>query len=181
MNDDDFDLFAGEMDKVLPLHGEKARVQRTKVKNKHEIFNHIDKSTGFVAETSNSSKEQAQATDDWQLRVSGVSAKDVKKLAQATVSQGNTLDLHGLSQTQAAQALADFIGDALVRQVRQVSIIHGRGLHSDDKPILKTLTYQWLEQGECAAYVLAATLSAASRGGASHVLLRRVKNEKTKG
>ncbi|MDX8382696.1 MAG: Smr/MutS family protein [Ghiorsea sp.] len=174
MNDDDLDLFAQEMGKVEPLTAPKPRINSQKPKNKHEILQNIVENTPPTPlPQQHALPISAARVEQWQLCASGISNKDLKKLAQANL-QDDELDLHGLSQQQAVSALADFMQQALQQHIRQVRIVHGRGLHSSTKPILKNITYQWLEQGEYAAYILAAIPTPQSKGGASHVLLRRV-------
>ena len=48
-----------------------------------------------------------------------------------------------------------------------------RGLHSQGRPVLKQAVFQWLREGPCAGFVLAAVPRNDSGGGASMVLLRR--------
>ena len=170
---DDVDLFAQEMGKVTPLCDQKPRKSSQKAKNKHAILKNVAESVVSTPLPPQQASPKANIrVEPWQLCANGISKKDVKKLAQANL-QDHELDLHGLSQQQAVTALADFIQQALQQHIRQVCIVHGRGLHSSDKPILKNTTYQWLEQGEYAASILAAIPTPQSKGGASHVLLKR--------
>lgn len=43
-----------------------------------------------------------------------------------------TLDLHGMSEAEAKTALQDFLAEAKTEKLRKISIIHGKGLHSQD-------------------------------------------------
>ena len=52
-----------------------------------------------------------------------------------------TLDLHGMKQAEATDALESFVEDALDAGIEKVAIIHGKGLHSQDgEGVLKDLT-----------------------------------------
>ena len=85
------------------------------------------------------------------------------------------IDLHGLS-VEAAQAEFDrFLKEAVTSGKRAVLIVHGRGLSSPDKPVLKTKVYQWLTAGPWRKWVLAFASARTCDGGAgaTYVLLRQ--------
>ncbi|MDQ6989157.1 MAG: Smr/MutS family protein [Mariprofundaceae bacterium] len=171
------DLFAQAMGQVQPLAVEKGRVSQQKPKQHASQLvlqaDHADFRSDNQVDVDVQIMLQADNDHEWQRSVSGVSAKVLKKLALADIQ--TELDLHGLSQNQALAALQDFVGQALQNQQRQICIIHGKGLHSKDKPILKTAVYQWLVSGAYASSILAVVPAAQSKGGACHVLLRRSK------
>ncbi|MDQ6972394.1 MAG: Smr/MutS family protein, partial [Mariprofundaceae bacterium] len=57
---------------------------------------------------------------------------------------------------------------------RVVSLVHGRGLHSEDgRPILKEAVYNWLREGPYAGWVLATIPRPGTGGGSALLLLRR--------
>ena len=56
------------------------------------------------------------------------------------------LDLHGLIQADAKTELDYFIKTCLKLGVRKALIIHGKGLHSKGKPILKTFVMEYLSR-----------------------------------
>lgn len=57
------------------------------------------------------------------------------------------IDLHGMTQTEAHDALADFLLDARNRGLRCVRVIHGKGLTSPNRePVLKGKVRRWLAQ-----------------------------------
>lgn len=52
-----------------------------------------------------------------------------------------TLDLHGMTQEETTKAVNDFLLEGYSNGLDKVSIIHGKGLHSEDGPgVLKELT-----------------------------------------
>jgi len=68
------------------------------------------------------------------------------------------------------------VQQAMREGIRALSVVHGRGLHSqDNKPILKQAAYHWLREGPLAHLVLAVIPQPGSGGGACLVLLRRQK------
>ncbi|MBP7264561.1 MAG: Smr/MutS family protein [Spirochaetia bacterium] len=56
-----------------------------------------------------------------------------------------TLDLHGMTGTEAEAALGAFFERAEADGLRKVLIVHGKGLHSRGQPVLGTVVARWLE------------------------------------
>ena len=86
------------------------------------------------------------------------------------------LDMHGMIQTDAHEALGGFILKSATKGLRTVLIVHGRGRRSPGgMPVLKHATAQWLSHGEIGGHVLAFTTARPTDGGAGamYVLLRR--------
>lgn len=107
----------------------------------------------------------------WTLCASGVSRERLRRLAASSADR--EIDLHGHTRDEAMQALESAVTSALGTGARTLCIVHGRGLHSQGKPVLKQAVFQWLREGPCAGFVLAAVPRNDSGGGASMVLLRR--------
>jgi len=82
------------------------------------------------------------------------------------------IDLHGMTTTEAHDALGDFLLDARNRGFRCVRVIHGKGLTSPNRePVLKGKVRRWLAQwDDVLAYCEAARHAGGS--GAVVVLLR---------
>jgi DNA-nicking Smr family endonuclease len=82
------------------------------------------------------------------------------------------IDLHGMTTTEAHDALGDFLLDARNRGVRCVRVIHGKGLTSPNRePVLKGKVRRWLAQwDDVLAYCEAVRHAGGS--GAVVVLLR---------
>jgi DNA-nicking Smr family endonuclease len=85
------------------------------------------------------------------------------------------IDLHGLTAQQAKTALDAFLKESVTTGRRAVLVVHGRGLSSAGKPVLKTRVAQWLSAGFWRKWVLAFSSARACDGGAgaTYVLLRR--------
>jgi DNA-nicking Smr family endonuclease len=82
------------------------------------------------------------------------------------------IDLHGLTRDEARAALAEFLARALVRGMRCLRVVHGKGLRSPGKVgVLKQLSRGWLAQRE---EILAFCQARPHEGGsgALRVLLR---------
>jgi DNA-nicking Smr family endonuclease len=85
------------------------------------------------------------------------------------------IDLHGLSVRSAEEVFNRFLRESLLSGKRALLIVHGRGLSSPDKPVLKTKVKQWLTTGPWRKWVLAFSSARACDGGtgATYVLLRQ--------
>jgi len=81
------------------------------------------------------------------------------------------LDLHGLRAAEAQAALERFLRDAAARGLGKVLIIHGKGNHTQGRPVLEGAVRAWLESSP-----LAGAFGRAERrhggSGATWVILR---------
>ncbi len=105
----------------------------------------------------------------------GVNLEIAKRLHSGDFSIQGHLDLHGLGVEDAHEAFEQFFKDALLSGKRAILVIHGRGLSSRRKPVLKTKVKEWLTTGPWRKWVIAFTSARACDGGtgATYVLLRR--------
>jgi DNA-nicking Smr family endonuclease len=103
-----------------------------------------------------------------------VPKETVRRLHRGVFSVQDHLDLHGLGVIEAQDAVDRFLARAVRKQLRTVLIIHGRGLSSPDKPVLKSRLVQWLNRGVWRKWVVAYTSARSCDGGtgATYVLLR---------
>ncbi len=102
----------------------------------------------------------------------GVSRQALRRLRRGHWVVQAELDLHGMRQPEARQALSDFLGGCLRRGHRCVRIVHGKGLGSVNRePVLKGRVRGWLaRRSEVLAYCQAPATQGG--GGALLVLLR---------
>lgn len=106
----------------------------------------------------------------------GLDPRLVTRLRRGEFSIQAHLDLHGLTQVAAKEALTTFILDVVRKGYRAVLVVHGRGLRSPGgQAVLKHATAQWLSHGTIGGYVLAFATARPNDGGAGavSVLLRR--------
>lgn len=98
-----------------------------------------------------------------------------RRLHRGDFSIQGYVDLHGLGVNEAREELEAFLKDAVRTAKRAVLIVHGRGLSSPGRPVLKTKVYEWLTRGPWRKWVIAFTSAKAHDGGAgaTYVLLRR--------
>jgi DNA-nicking Smr family endonuclease len=84
-----------------------------------------------------------------------------------------TLDLHGMHAEEAGRAVAAFVRDARNRGLRQVLIIHGKGLHSEGGPgVLGDRVVTALTGSESSRAVLAFATADERHGGRGAVAVR---------
>lgn len=97
-----------------------------------------------------------------------------KRLHQGEFSIQEHIDLHGLSVESAKEAFEAFLKNAVLTGKQAVLIVHGRGLSSPVKPVLKTKVYEWLTSGPWRKWVMAFSSARHCDGGAgaTYVLLR---------
>jgi DNA-nicking Smr family endonuclease len=96
----------------------------------------------------------------------------MRRLKRGLIPVDDELDLHGLTQTAARDALADFIARARDSGHRCVRVIHGKGYRSGARgPVLKTAVNLWLRRlSDVIAFASARAIDGGT--GAVYVLLR---------
>jgi DNA-nicking Smr family endonuclease len=105
----------------------------------------------------------------------GVAPEIARRLHRGDFSIQSHIDLHGLRVHEAREVFNEFLEKSIATGKRAVLIIHGRGLSSPAKPILKSKVYLWLTTSPWHKWVIAFTSARLSDGGtgAIYVLLRQ--------
>ncbi len=105
----------------------------------------------------------------------GVPPTVARRLHRGDFSVQAHFDLHGLGVQDAHEAFDAFLNRCVAAGKRAVLIIHGRGLSSPSKPVLKSKVYQWLTTSPWHRWVIAFTSARLCDGGtgATYVLLRQ--------
>lgn len=164
-------LFAEAMGKVRRITPAN-NITPEKVKPKPEVAASAQRTQPLIqSKTVISSPRQAE--ESWVLSANGISRERLRSLASGRPPVEQTLDLHGATRNEALGLLEEWFGHAIGNQLRALCIIHGRGLHSEGKAVLKEAVYLWLRSGPFAHAVLAVIPQPGSGGGACLVLLRR--------
>ncbi len=105
-----------------------------------------------------------------------VDARTLTKLRRGLVPIEATLDLHGLSESKAYDALLRFLPSRQAKGIRCARIVTGRGLKGDwSVGVLRAAVPRWLNEAPLAPLVLAFSYATPDDGGtgALYVLLRR--------
>jgi DNA-nicking Smr family endonuclease len=106
-----------------------------------------------------------------------------RDLSRGRAAIDGALDLHGLTQAEAHQALRGFLRHSQAQGARLVIIVTGKGGPTDDwsgwpgeRGVLKRLTPQWLREPDLRSVVLGFEEAGRAHGGAGalYVRLRRV-------
>ncbi|MFC1811470.1 Smr/MutS family protein [Thermodesulfobacteriota bacterium] len=103
-----------------------------------------------------------------------VSPELTRRLHRGDYSIQAYIDLHGLSVEYAHEAFEKFIKESITTGKRAVLVVHGRGLSSPDKPVLKTKLVEWITRSPWRKWVIAFSSARACDGGAgaTYLLLR---------
>lgn len=103
---------------------------------------------------------------------SGLQHKVIKRLKRGELSIQAELDLHQMTKKEAREAVVEFLRYCTSNHLKQIRIVHGKGLGSPGKiPVLKTLVNHWLQQrDEILAFCSARPCDGGT--GAIYVLLK---------
>ncbi|WIY52836.1 Smr/MutS family protein [Devosia sp. YIM 151766] len=106
-----------------------------------------------------------------------------KKVRRGRIDIDGTIDLHGMTQSQAREALRRYIGARAARGDRTILVITGKGLKTDndyvaamtERGILRTMLPIWLSEPGLSQLVSGWSMAARGHGGegAYYVRLRR--------
>ena len=98
-----------------------------------------------------------------------------KRLHRGDFSIQAYTDLHGLCVEDAQVTFERFLKESIMTGKRAVLVVHGRGLSSPDKPVLKTKVVEWLTCGPWRKWVIAFLSARPYDGGAgaTYILLRQ--------
>lgn len=171
----DEELFTKAMSVVRPISkSDKANIKKPN-KSGAEAQKKMAKSPPSILLPSTSHNHAAPepAEDPWILKSSGISQEKLKQLGAGRPPIDIETDLHGMTRNEALSALEKLLAIALDEKQRVLCIVHGRGLHSQGKAVLKEAVYQWLGSGPYAGHILAAIPKPYTGGGSCLVLLRR--------
>ena len=106
-----------------------------------------------------------------------------RELSRGRAAIDGALDLHGLTQAEAHQALRGFLRHSQAHGARLVIIVTGKGGATDEfsgwpneRGVLKRLTPQWLRESDLRSVVLGFEEAGRAHGGsgALYVRLRRL-------
>lgn len=105
----------------------------------------------------------------------GVDRHIVHRLHNGEFSVQAYCDLHGMDLLSAMERCEKFLQEAINSFKSCVAIIHGRGLSSKGRPVIKETVTHWLHAGPYRRYIIAFSSAPSWDGGAgvTYVLLRQ--------
>lgn len=171
-DEEDVRLFREAVQDVKRLPRDGASVARRRRPRPVARFSRADRHAVLLESLSGDAGDpELAAGDELVYHRAGVHASVLRKLRRGQYRVQAEIDLHGLTVTEAKQALREFLAEALDRQFRCVRIIHGKGLRSGHRgPVLKGLVSSVLRRvGPVVAYVSARQVDGGT--GAVYVLL----------
>lgn len=170
-NDESHHLFAEAMRGVRPLKDPDTVLLKPKRKTGKKTFKADSKKSDQQTDHpfSLEIKEAIAPHEVVGFKRPGFQERMYRKLRAGRCPPEATLDLHGVTVQQAADAIFQFIKSAVARHRRVVKVVHGKGLHSSPQPaLLKSLVAMWLSD---MPEVLAFHSAPASAGGTGAVLV----------
>ena len=180
-------LFRSEMGGVTPLKSDNRVDNKVKLKKKTQVTRGqaVDNQVGGNAETHTiddvfsdifSEGETLDCPDILSFSRSGLQHNVLKKLRQGKNSIEHSLDLHGLTISQARKQLIAFLHECETANIRHAIIVHGKGYGSKGKPVIKPMINRWLPQVEN-ILALHTALPKDGGSGAVYVLLKKPKDK----
>ncbi len=105
----------------------------------------------------------------------GLDRATQRKMRRGKVAIEARIDLHGMVQSEAHDALEDFLCDCQAAGRRTVLVITGKGVGGEG--VLRAAVPKWLNQGAARRMVRAFSFASAKDGGhgALYVMLKRLK------
>jgi len=175
LSDEDKELFRQAVKSVKPLKKPNLVKSVTKppaITVHKKIVEHVAVPKEEPIHLSDFYTHEVQAQSILSFCQHSIPGKRLKELRQGIIPWQGKLDLHGLRQTEAQQALVNFILRAINNNQRCLLIIHGKGSPQGEAPVLKNLVNHWLKQ---IPQVLAfhSALPKDGGSGALYVLLKR--------
>lgn len=170
---EDLDIFHKAVEGTKPLVPKKIRVSRS---TQHKSIKRppMKDHSFHLSETQDIANVQGE--EFIAHKQSSIPDKTLRKLRKGQYNVDAILDLHGLSVDAAKTAVESFLQRCLHEGVRVVLIIHGKGHHSQQTPILKNKLNHWLREINVVLAFCSAAPSHGSRG-ALYVLLKRTIEE----
>lgn len=110
----------------------------------------------------------------------GIDYSTNKRIERGDYNIDGTLDLHGMIQEQAFNALTRFIAEKFNARKRLLLIIVGKGKQSENKHgLLKELVPEWLNHPSIRPMIINVKIAAPKHGGsgALYILLKRIRND----
>lgn len=177
MPDDEFSLFAEQMQGVRRIYVDQADIGKAKPNRAEQRVRRENAQQTIAAITVDGLSDQfvidVGAEDELYWARDGVQDSQLRRMKSGLIAFEGSLDLHGMSVEKARSTLREFLTEALRLEVRCVRVTHGKAARLDGKkPMIKSHVNTWLREHD---KVLGFTSCVAKHGGAGavYVLLKR--------
>lgn len=173
IKDEERELFRAAMQGVKPLGHAKAKTAPAPPRRRpRAAFRRADEA--LVLEESlrlDPADLDVESGEELRYRRDGVPESVLRRLRQGLYAITDEIDLHGMTQDEARQALGGFLAEAVLQRRRCVRVIHGKGRGSGQRgPVLKSAVNRWLRNhGDVRAFCSARRNDGGT--GAAYVLL----------
>jgi len=146
ISDDDKDLFRKTIGKVKKIKNHNDRILHSKPKLKLKIRKALREEASFQDLMSDDTAWiNTDPMSEMRFARDGVSRKLLRALSQGDFYPDDTIDLHGLTASEARDELQEFLYHALKRNLFCIKIIHGQGNSSKGDPVIRGLIERWLK------------------------------------
>jgi DNA-nicking Smr family endonuclease len=176
MNDEEISAFSEAMKDVKRLSQKKRLVERKKNTASSQM---IAKSSAakLLEETLADfyTIDVANLPEYMEGHVEGLNPLTIERLKNGDFSIQKSLDLHGYSTETARELFEEFLKEAILSGIHCVRVIHGRGLKSKEKPVLKERLKSWILKAMNRKWIVAFSSCKMCDGGpgATYILLRK--------
>jgi len=177
---DESSLFIEAMRDVVPLNGSKT-LNKPQVTPPDLHLNKVQDEQKMVMRqlkdiVAGEAKVPVVATPEFVEGIGwGADRYLVHRLHKGDFSVQAYCDLHGMDLLSAMERCEEFVKGAIAEAKSCVAIIHGRGLSSRGRPVIKETVIHWLHSGPYRRYIIAFASAPEWDGGAgvTYVLLRQ--------
>jgi DNA-nicking Smr family endonuclease len=165
---EDLELFRAEVSDAVPLKTAK-RYQPPRTDAPVAPVQSLLDDHAALGESLYGNFDDIEISEDETYVRSGIGRDVLRKLRRGTWRVQYEIDLHGMTRTEAAEQLREFLRECLKRGARCVRIVHGKGLGSKNRePVLKGKVRAWLTRRD---EVLAYCEAPAAQGGSGAILV----------
>jgi len=166
---DDGELFRAAIGRVRPLPTAEPAPQRRRPPPRPRMREADERAALEASRREPAPADIASsASDAVEYRRNEVAPQLLRRLKRGEFSVQDEFDLHQMNAATAENALSRFLQEARAANHHCVKIVHGKGLHSAQGPVLKTLVERNLVRR---ADVLAYTSAPLAQGGTGAVLV----------
>jgi DNA-nicking Smr family endonuclease len=149
IKDEERELFRAAVRDVRPLRQAKASPAPARERRRPRANSRRADEARALAESLalDAADLDVESGDELVFRRDDVAVPVLRRLRRGEYAVRDEIDLHGMTQDEARQALAGFLAEAALHGRRCVRVIHGKGRGSGQRgPVLKSAVNRWLRR-----------------------------------